>query len=398
MTSVTVPEGLSELLEEFAVTVLREKPGDLLEFSARYFNDLYMSKRQAGGGQAGAAVPSLQAVSELASTAEVEMAAEDSGDEELEPPPSYRAKMDRRRKSVFAESYEPGEEDSAVEKVVHPKTDEQRQRLAEAVSKIFLFGTLDQEQAVEVLDAMFEKKVGPGEHVIEQGDDGDNFYVVDSGTFDVFVAQNGGDAKLVFNYDNQGCFGELALMYNTPRAATVVATSEGILWALDRQTFRRIVCGAASRKRQMYQSFLESVPMLKTLEPYELMNLADALERRYYPDGTCIIKQGDSADAFYIVEDGTVKITKDDPNNPGNVVELSNCTQGHYFGELALITNKPRAASGHAVGDVTCAVLEVGAFERLLGPCMDVMKRNFQHYEEQLLQLFGTTLDITDSK
>lgn len=77
MTSVTVPEGLSELLEEFAVTVLREKPSDLLEFSARYFNDLYMSKRQAGGGgQAGAAVPLLQAVSELASTAEVEMAAE----------------------------------------------------------------------------------------------------------------------------------------------------------------------------------------------------------------------------------------------------------------------------------------------------------------------------------
>ena len=41
----------------------------------------------------------------------------DSGDEELEPPPSYRANMDRRRKSVFAESYEPGEDDSAVEKV-----------------------------------------------------------------------------------------------------------------------------------------------------------------------------------------------------------------------------------------------------------------------------------------
>ena len=43
-------------------------------------------------------------------------------------------------------------------------------------------------------------------------------------------------------------------------------------------------------------------------------------------------------------------------------------------------------------------VLEVGAFERLLGPCMDVMKRNFQNYEEQLLQLFGTTMDITDTR
>ncbi len=63
----------------------------------------------------------------------------------------------------------------------------------------------------------------------------------------------------------------------------------------------------------MYQTFLESVPMLKSLEPYEMMNIADALERKYYNDGDCVIKQGDAADAFYIVEDGTVKIIKEDP-------------------------------------------------------------------------------------
>ena len=42
--------------------------------------------------------------------------------------------------------------------------------------------------------------------------------------------------------------------------------------------------------------------------------------------------------------------------------------------------------------------LDVAAFERVLGPCMEVMKRNFEHYEEQLMQLFGTTLDITDAQ
>jgi len=131
---------------------------------------------------------------------------------------------------------------------VHPKSDEQRQRLVKAVEKMFLFRTLDQEQTTEVLDAMFEKKVLPGEHVIDQGDDGDNFYVIDIGTFDVYVSVDGAEPKLVFNYDNQGSFGELALMYNTPRAATVIATSQAVLWALDRQTFKRIICGSASRK------------------------------------------------------------------------------------------------------------------------------------------------------
>lgn len=89
------------------------------------------------------------------------------------------AGMERRRKSVFAESYEPGEDDEAVEKViqaslilsctegeksfvaqvVHPKSDEQRKRLAAAVSKSFLFRNLDMEQYEEVLDAIFERQV-----------------------------------------------------------------------------------------------------------------------------------------------------------------------------------------------------------------------------------------------
>ena len=52
-----------------------------------------------------------------------------------------------------------------------------------------------------------------------------------SGKFDIFVKSDGKD-KMVGNYDNSGFFGELALMYNQPRAATIVATSEGTLWAM----------------------------------------------------------------------------------------------------------------------------------------------------------------------
>ena len=57
------------------------------------------------------------------------------------------------------------------------------------------------------------------------------FLSLSSGTFDIFMGVEGID-KLVGCYDNQGSFGELALMYNTPRAATIVATSPGALWCL----------------------------------------------------------------------------------------------------------------------------------------------------------------------
>ena len=51
----TVPEGLTELLEEFAITVLKERPADLVQFAAHYFQNLHMSRRQTvpGSGTGG---------------------------------------------------------------------------------------------------------------------------------------------------------------------------------------------------------------------------------------------------------------------------------------------------------------------------------------------------------
>ena len=61
-----------------------------------------------------------------------------------------------------------------------PKSDEQRKSLSENIKNIFLFRALDFEQMNDVLDAMFERTVVQGDIVIKQGDDGDNFYVIES--------------------------------------------------------------------------------------------------------------------------------------------------------------------------------------------------------------------------
>lgn len=60
-----------------------------------------------------------------------------------------------------------------------------------------------------------------------------------SGTYDIFVKFDDGE-KLVGSYDNKGSFGELALMYNMPRSATIIATSEGSLWAMVSLTARTL--------------------------------------------------------------------------------------------------------------------------------------------------------------
>ncbi|XP_032997239.1 cAMP-dependent protein kinase type II-alpha regulatory subunit [Lacerta agilis] len=399
--SIEIPPGLTELLQGYTVEVLRHRPPDLLAFAAEYFGrlrearDQQQRELQAGVGARGKGVNFDAEPMQTESNGEEERRDEDS-DSDFEPPVINKF---NRRVSVCAEAFNPDEEEEDTEpRIVNPKTDEQRCRLQEACKDILIFKNLDQEQLSQVLDAMFEMKVQPQDHVIDQGDDGDNFYVIERGLYDIFVTRDG-QTRCVGRYDNHGSFGELALMYNTPRAATIVATTEGSLWGLDRVTFRRIIVKNNARKRKTYELFIESVPILKSLEPSERMKIVDVIGEKTFQDGERIIAQGDKADSFYIVESGEVKIliksktiTGKDANQE---VEIARCEKGQYFGELALVTNKPRAASAYAVGEVKCLVMDVQAFERLLGPCMDIMKRNITHYEEQLVALFGSSLDLT---
>jgi len=376
-----IPPGLTDLLQDFTVVVLREKPDDIVEFAANYFMKLKLKERREKDGSKKKGVGFINESNGKGSD-------DDEDDDEPAEPPKNRF---ARRQSVCAEPFHPDDDsDSEEQSVVHPKSDEQRKRLNEAVKTILLFKSLSPDQLRQVLDAMFERKVEPGDHVIDQGDDGDNFYVIDLGTFDIFVKIDGED-KLVGSYNNKGSFGELALMYNTPRAATIVGTSDGILWALDRATFRRILLRAAAKKRKMHEELLNNVPMFAETSEYERMNLADALQTVYVKNGEQIIKQGDDAEHMYFVEKGEVVIKIVDA---GNELEIARCQKGGYFGELALITHKPRAASVYAVGDVILAVLDVHAFERLLGPCMDIMKRNIGGYETQLKKLGVTKTDL----
>jgi len=303
----------------------------------------------------------------------------ESEDETMDlPPPPPPTNYNRgRRTSVSAESMAPTTDKNYV-KVIIPKTQEQRKRIQVSISNNFLFKNLDEEQYTDVVNAMSEKRAVNGDIVIKQGGVGDFFYVVETGTLDIFISKNGNPPIKVGDYGPGASFGELALMYNAPRAATIVATSDCILWALDRITFRKILMENTSRKRKMYEIFLEEVPLLQSLEPYERHKIADALESVTYNDGEIVIKQGDVGENFYLMESGEATVLQED--DQGVVHEISTLHKGEYFGELALLTDKPRAATIKAKGKIKCATLGKKAFTRLLGPVVDIIKRNTANY------------------
>jgi hypothetical protein len=122
------------------------------------------------------------------------------------------------------------------------------QRISRAVSHIFLFAGLHSAERLEVFQSMRDVAVPAGTTVIEQGEEGQLFYVIESGRFEAIIRDEDGQMRKTHEYENSGAFGELALMYFCPRSATVRAVTHGSLWCIDRETFRRCIVESGMRR------------------------------------------------------------------------------------------------------------------------------------------------------
>jgi len=285
-------------------------------------------------------------------------------------PPPYRP---QRRNGVSNESIKDTDATSYVKKVV-PKDYKTMEALKRAIHKNVLFSHLDEAEQSDIFDAMFPVTHARGDTILTQGDHGDNFYIIDGGEVDVYVNE-----EHVCTINEGGSFGELALIYGTPRQATVRAREDVKLWGIDRDSYRRILMGSTIRKRELYDQFLSKVSILDSLDQWERLVVADALEPVSFASGETVVKQGEAGDDFFIIMEGSAKVLQArSPAHPP--VEVGELRPSDYFGEIALLLDRPRAATVVATQGLKCVKLDRARFERVLGSCSDILKRNIEQY------------------
>uniref|UniRef100_A0A4W5Q4G3 cAMP-dependent protein kinase type I-alpha regulatory subunit n=1 Tax=Hucho hucho TaxID=62062 RepID=A0A4W5Q4G3_9TELE len=282
----------------------------------------------------------------------------DSRDEEVSPPMNPVVKGRRRRGAISAEVYTEEDAASYVRKVI-PKDYKTMAALAKAIEKNVLFSHLDDNERRYVVDSLYQST-----------DQVTNFNIFTK----VYV-----NNEWVTNIGEGGSFGELALIYGTPRAATVRAKTNVKLWGIDRDSYRRILMGSTLRKRKMYEEFLSKVSILESLDKWERLTVADSLEPVQFDDGQKIVVQGEPGDEFFIILEGSAAVLQRRSENE-EFVEVGRLQPSDYFGEIALLMNRPRAATVVARGPLKCVKLDRPRFERVLGPCSDILKRNIQQY------------------
>jgi CRP-like cAMP-binding protein len=222
--------------------------------------------------------------------------------------------------------------------------------------------------------ALGERILGQGQHPTGSGS---RFYVIRSGTADVLRHDRSGIERVVARLSVGSYFGELGLLTNQARNATVRVHGTLPLqsYAFDALTFHRSIAqqvlvfrvlrererrpsvGSAGGRRRLRIKELE---LLARLPGPDLEFVLEQAEHRWFPERAAIIQQGDPGDRFYILLEGVVDVLRDQQ-------VVAQLRPGDFFGETALLLDMPRNASVRVCEHALTWSITRSAFQRLVG-------------------------------
>ena len=241
-----------------------------------------------------------------------------------------------------------------------------------------ILAELDESALWELAQHADEVTFPHGETIIEQGDDdgaGGKFYIVRSGSADVVRSGSDGHENRVGRLVCGSYFGELGLLTNRARTASVRVCGSSSLrvFAFDALSFHRLIAEhvlvfrVIRERRRMQRSgvgmrriSLNKLGILEGMPPEDLTYVLESAVQKTHDAGSEVIVEGDVGDRFYVVLDGHVAVERD-----GAVV--ATMCPGEFFGETALLFETPRTATVRCIDTVTTWSITRSAFQRLVG-------------------------------
>ncbi|XP_059373071.1 cGMP-dependent protein kinase 1-like isoform X3 [Carassius carassius] len=253
---------------------------------------------------------------------------------------------------------------------------------------------LEMSQIQEIVDCMYPVDYDKNSCIIKEGDVGSLVYVMEEGKVEVTK-----EGLKLCTMGPVKVFGELAILYNCTRTATVRTVTSVKLWAIDRQCFQTIMMRTGLIKHAENMELLKSVLTFRGLSEEILSKLADVLEETHYEDGDYIIRQGARGDTFFIISKGNVTMTREDC--PGQEpVYLRSMGKGDSFGEKALQGEDIRTANVIAAESVTCLVIDRDSYKHLIGGLEDVSNKGSEDAEAKAKyeaeNAFYSNLNLSD--
>lgn len=234
----------------------------------------------------------------------------------------------------------------------------------------FIFSSLKDHEIKSLLHAFEPCEFKKGEVIIQQGDVGDYFYILNDGKVRFTV----NDITVGETSEKGASFGELALLYSCPRAATVIAENNiNHLLRVDQRTFRLTLRNQTERSTQDKKTLLKSIPFLENVPNASITKLAHNMTPRIFKQDEVLVRKGDIGDKFYVIQEGA--LTCKDITVGNKSYEDLPLGPGDYFGERALITSEPRVANVVSISKGIAFTIDKTTFEKVFGKMSALMMK-----------------------
>ena len=219
------------------------------------------------------------------------------------------------------------------------------------------------------------------EVVIKEGDEKDMyFYVVAEGKLK--YTKSGKDEGVCEKGES---FGELALLSNSPRNASVTTIKPCKLYGVDRDTFRYIMKEATIHQTEVIMDLLKDVAILKDLDESQIEDVAAAVIPKDFRAGEVIFSEGDQGNIFYMIQSGSVVVKQ-------AAAGMNDVTLGprQYFGEKALETGEVRNATLECLEPCNLLLLSREDFDKVVGSMKEIIDANHNERIMNSVEFFST--------
>lgn len=237
--------------------------------------------------------------------------------------------------------------------------------------------SLSSEQINELTEQAQLEKIAAGLHLFDEGDSDQTAVYVLNGSVELHSSQS--SEILTVQGGTQNARHPLA--NDIPRRTTAITTSECEIVRIDRELLDTLLTwgnisapetevvmsedGIMTIDKASWLKTMIKSPTFRKLPPANIEELLNRLEPIKVKAGDVIIKQGDTGDYFYMINDGIALVTRH-PDNDEDSIELAELSEGMTFGEAALISDKPRNATVSMMSDGVLLRLSKEDFIKLL--------------------------------
>lgn len=213
-----------------------------------------------------------------------------------------------------------------------------------------LFSDLPKNAFILLMEQMHMRSALPGETVIREGDVDDSMFIISHGQVKVTKTTETGSELVLAHLGDGTFFGEMALLSESPRTASVIAEEETLLFEVSRSVLDGVVQSFPSvrgillkfYRQRLLSNLMATSAIFRPLDAQQRKTLVEQFKSREVPHNEKVLEEGQKGDGLYMLLSGRVEISK---TVDGKRKVLAHLKEGDVFGEMSLLTNAPVSAN-----------------------------------------------------